>query len=597
MPHQRSKNPEEFDVVVVGSGAGGLSTAVTAAHQGLKVLVLERARQCGGATTRSGGWMWAPRNEFARKDGVDESIHDVKTYIRAVIGEEYDEARVDAFLTAAPEMVSFFQHQTFLQFTPGTKICDVYGKLPHAGTGHRSVGPLPVNGREFTRELRRIMAPQYWETSFLGMGIMAGPDLQGFLAASKFKLGGWVHSAKRVIGYLFDLLTTGSGQHYVNGVALTARLMKSAVDAGVELRVRHHVMDLTRDATGRVAGVVAATPNGRRTFTARRGVVLAAGGFSANATMRREHFPHNRTADDHWTLAPDTADGAGIELGRSVGGVLDTSGASPAAWCPVSLVPYASGRTGVFPHIMDRAKPGAIGVGRDGKRFVNEADGYWDYVTGMNRATADGGVAEAWQIADSRTVAHYPIGFAMPRPVPKFPFLRSGYLTKADTLPELAEACGIDAEQLMATVEEFNREARRGADPLFHRGETPFNRYGGDPDVKPNPTLAPIEKGPFYAVHVRQGSFGTFAGLRTDERARLLDEHGEAIPGVHVVGVDQKNLFGGFYPAGGVNIGPAMTFGYIAALDLAATDPADPADALPADALPANALPANTAHP
>jgi len=584
MPHRSSSHPEEFDVVVVGSGAGGLSTAVTAAHQGLKVLVLERARQCGGATTRSGGWMWAPRNEFARMDGVDESLDDIKSYIRAVIGKEYDEARVDAFLRAAPDMVSFFQHQTFLQFTPGTTICDVYGNLPHAGTGHRSVGPLPVNGREFTRDLRRIMAPQYWETSFLGMGIMAGPDLQGFLAASKFKLGGWVHSAKRVIGYLFDLLTTGSGQHYVNGVALTGRLMKSAVDAGVDLRVRHHVVDLSRDAAGRVVGVVAETPQGRRRFTARRGVVLAAGGFSANAAMRREYFPHNRTAEDHWTLAPDTADGSGIELGRSVGGVLDASGASAAAWCPVSLVPYANGRTGVFPHIMDRAKPGAIGVGRDGKRFVNEANGYWDYVTGMNRATAAGGMAEAWQIADSRTVARYPIGFAMPRPVPKFPFLRSGYLIKADTLPELAVACGIDADQLVATVEEFNREARLGADPLFHRGETPFNRYGGDSDVKPNPTLAPIEKGPFYAVHVRQGSFGTFGGLRADARARLLDERGEPIPGVHVVGVDQKNIFGGFYPAGGVNIGPAMTFGYIAALDLAATDPADPADSLPLDA-------------
>jgi succinate dehydrogenase/fumarate reductase flavoprotein subunit len=296
--------------------------------------------------------------------------------------------------------------------------------------------------------------------------------------------------------------------------------------------------------------------------------------------MRREHFPHNRTAEDHWTLAPDTADGAGIELGRSVGGMLDTSGASPAAWCPVSLVPYASGRTGVFPHIMDRAKPGAIGVGRDGKRFVNEADGYWDYVTGMNRTTAEGEVAGAWQIADSRAAARYPIGFAMPRPVPKFPFLRSGYLTKADTLPELAQACGIDPDQLVATVEEFNREARRGADPLFHRGETPFNRYGGDPDVKPNPTLAPLEEGPYYAVHVRQGSFGTFAGLRADEHARLLDEHGNPLPGVHVVGVDQKNLFGGYYPAGGVNIGPAMTFGYIAALDLAATTPADSTEAV-----------------
>ncbi|OMH31279.1 FAD-binding dehydrogenase [Tersicoccus sp. Bi-70] len=565
---------ETVDVVVVGSGAGGLSTAVTAAHQGLRVLVLERDRHCGGATSRSGGWMWAPRNEFARADGVDESLDDVKAYLRAAVGDEYDEVRVDAFLRHAPAMVSFFQHHTALQFTPGARINDIYGTLPHAGTGHRSVGPAPLNGRSLPRSLRRILAPQYWETSFLGMGIMAGPDLQGFLAVSKFQLHGWVHAARRVLGHLGDLVTTGSGQHWVNGVALTGRLAKSAVDVGVDIRVSHRVTGLTRDATGRVTGVVVETPHGRRTVGASRGVVLAAGGFSASAAMRREFFPHNRDADDHHTLAPATADGAGIALGRSVGGVLDTTGVSPAAWCPVSLVPYRNGRTGVFPHIMDRAKPGAIGVRRDGKRFVNEADGYWDYVTGMNRATPDGEAAEAWQIADSRTVARYPFGFAMPRPVPKLPFLRSGYLVKADTLEALAQRCGIDADQLVATVAAFNEDARRGEDPEFHRGETAFNRYGGDSDVVPNPSLAPIEKAPFYAVHVRQGSFGTFAGLRADERARLLDEHGAPIPGVHVVGVDQKNLFGGHYPAGGVNIGPAMTFGYIAALDLAATDPA-----------------------
>ena len=573
MARQQASQHEDFDVVIIGSGAGGLSTAVTAAHAGLRVLVLERDRHCGGATSRSGGWMWTPRNEFAKADGVDESIDDIKSYLKSVIGDEYDEARIHAFLEAAPDMVSFFEHETFLQFTPGAKICDIYGNNPHAGTGHRSVGPKPVSGRVFSKELRKKMAPQFWETSFLGMGIMAGPDLQGFLAASKFKLSGWWHSAKRVIGYMLDLITTGQGMHFVNGVALTGRLMQSAVDRGVDIRVNHNAIELIRDESGRVTGVTALTPRGKRTFGASRGVVIASGGFSANPAMRRELFAHNRTADDHHTLAPHTADGSGIELGRSVGGVFDASGKAAAAWCPVSLLPYRN-RTGVFPHIMDRAKPGAIGVRRDGKRFVNEANGYWDYVNALNEATPDGEVAEAWQIGDARTIAHYPIGFAMPRPVPKFPHLRSGYLVRGATLTELAEKCGIDGAQLVATVEEFNRNARVGADPEFHRGETPFNRYGGDPEVRPNPTLAPIERGPFYAVRVVQGSFGTFAGLRADERSRLVDEAGQAVPGVYVVGVDQKNLFGGYYPAGGINIGPAMTFGYIAGHDLARATPA-----------------------
>ena len=580
MPETNRK--QNYDVVVIGSGAGGLSTAVTAAYHGLSVLVLERERRCGGATSRSGGWMWTPRSEFAHADGVDESIDDIKTYLRAAVGDDYDEERTDAFLRNAPEMVTFFEHETALQFVPGTKICDIYGDLPHAGTGHRSVGPKPVNGRTFSRSLRKIMTPQYWETSFLGMGIMAGPDLQGFLSAAKFKPHGWWHSAKRVLGYAFDLATTGQGMHFVNGVALTGRLMQSAVDLGVDIRVGHRVDDLIQDSSGRVAAVVAETPQGRRTFKAARGVVLAAGGFSANASMRAEHFPHNRSADDHWTLAPDTADGMGIDLGRSVGGVLDTSGAAPAAWCPVSLFPYRNGRSGLFPHIMDRAKPGSLSVTRAGRRFVNEANGYWDYVTGLNAATAEGEVAEAWQIGDSRAVARYPFGFAMPRPVPKFPFLRSGYLVKAATLDELADKCGIDAEALKATVAEFNRHAREGSDPEFGRGQTPFNRYGGDPDVTPNPSLAPIERGPFYAVRVRQGSFGTFGGLRADAKARLLDSLGSPVPGVHVVGVDQKNLFGGHYPAGGVNIGPAMTFGYITGRELAGAGTAPAADSAPA---------------
>ena len=562
--------PEEFDVVVIGSGAGGLSAAVTAAHRGLRVLVLERDRVCGGATSRSGGWLWAPRNEFARAAGVDESIDDITAYLRSVVGDDWDEARTKAFLRSAPDMVSFFERDTRLQFVPGAKICDIYGDLPHAGTGHRSVGPKPVNGRRIPRRLRRIMARQFWETSFLGMGIMAGPDLQGFLAASKFKPSGWWHAGTRVARYVLDLITTGQGMHFVNGVALTARLMHSAADRGVDIRVRHHAIELLRDPDGRVSGVVADTPRGTRRFRASRGVVIASGGFSANAAMRREHFPHNRTPDDHWTLAPRTADGSGIELGQAVGGVLDASGAAAAAWCPVSLIPYASGRTGVFPHIMDRAKPGSIGVRRDGKRFVNEANGYWDYIDGLNRATPDGELAEAWQIADSRFLAHYPLGFAMPRPVPKLPHLKSGYLVRADSLEELAERCGIDPAQLRRTVDDFNRHARSGDDPEFRRGATPFNRSGGDPEVHPNPSLAPISRGPFYAVRVVQGSFGTFAGLRADDRARLVDAEGAPIPGAYVVGADQKNVFGGHYPAGGINIGPAMTFGFIAGRELAA---------------------------
>ena len=318
-----------------------------------------------------------------------------------------------------------------------------------------------------------------------------------------------------------------------------------------------------------MTGAVVGSPEGELQINASRGVVLAAGGFPNDVARRKELFPKTPTGREHWTLAPKETTGDGISLGQSVGGHFKTDVKSAAAWCPVSLVPYRSGRTGTFPHIMDRAKPGSIGVLRSGKRFVNEADGYYDYVTAMLEATPEGTTAESWQIADSRFVRRFPLGMAKPLPVPLLPYLRSGYLKKGRTLEELAANCGIDPAGLQATVEEFNRNARRGVDPDFGRGETPFNRYGGDSKTGPNPSLGPIEKGPFYAVRVVPGSFGTFAGLAADARSRVLNDDGEPIAGLYVAGNDQASVMGGHYPAGGINLGPALTFGYIAGRDLA----------------------------
>jgi succinate dehydrogenase/fumarate reductase flavoprotein subunit len=354
----------------------------------------------------------------------------------------------------------------------------------------------------------------------------------------------------------------------VNGTALVGRLLRSALDAGVDVRVSSPVTELVQEE-GRVIGVVADTPHGPLRITAARGVVLAAGGFPHDVARRKTLFPRTPTGAEHWSLAPSTADGAGTTLGESVGGKLRTDVASPAAWCPVSLVPYRSGRTGVFPHIMDRAKPGSIGVLSTGRRFVNEANGYHDYVTAMIAAAPEGEPVQAWQIADARFVRRFPLGMAKPLPVPLLPYLRSGYLKKGRTLAQLAAACGIDPAGLDATVAAFNRHARRGEDPEFGRGSTPFNRYGGDPTVTPNPSLAPLEKGPFYAVRIVPGSFGTFAGLATDAHARVLDTDDAPIPGLYAVGNDQASVMGGHYPAGGINIGPAMAFGYVAGRDLA----------------------------
>ncbi|WP_312979680.1 FAD-dependent oxidoreductase [Corynebacterium sp.] len=558
-----------YDTIVIGSGAGGLSAAVTAAYRGLSVAVVEKADVLGGATTWSGGWAWTPGTSFARRDGVVEDTEEFRTYLRSVIGDYYQDDNIDAFLDAAPEMVDFFHTRTKLQFTPGAAIKDIYGDLPGAGTGHRSVGPTPFNGRKVRPEVRAKLRHQLYETSFLGMGIMAGPDLKKFLSASRGDVRGWVHAARRVLVHVWDMVVHRRNMQMVNGAAMIGRLAASADELGVDLLTGTAAHELVTDASGRVTGVTVVGPDGTRELTAARGVVLATGGFPSDVELRRDLFPRTPTGQEHWTLAPKESTGDGLRMAQAVGAATTTDLKAPAAWCPVSEVPYLNGKVGTFPHIMDRAKPGSIGVVSTGRRFVNEANGYYDYVDGMINAAPEGEPVQSWQIADSTFVRRYPLGMAKPFPVPLFPYIRNGYLVKGRTLRELAEKCGIDPDGLETTVAEFNDNARRGEDPEFHRGETEFNRYGGDPKVGPNPALAPLEKGPFYAVKILPGSFGTFAGISADGRARVLGEDGSPIAGLYTAGNDRASIMGGFYPAGGINLGPALTFGYVAGREMA----------------------------
>ena len=560
----RVRTPEvaECDLLVIGGGAAGLAGAVTAAHHGSDVVVAEKAPVLGGATAWSGGWLWVPLNPLSQADGIVEDVEAPRTYLRHALGEQYDEPRVDALLENGPHMVAFFESHTALQFVSGSWIADIQGDLPGAGTGGRSVGPRPINARRLRPDLRAKVRPQLYETSFLGMGIMAGPDLQAFLHATT-SVRGFVHAGRRVAIHLLDLVTHRRGMQLVNGPALIARLAASADDRGVRLWVDSPAIHLTTD-DGRVTGAVLSGPAGEVTVRARRGVLLAAGGFPNDVGRRRSLFPRTPTGREHWTLAPPGTTGDGISLGESVGARFDADLAAPAAWCPVSLVPYRSGRVGVHPHIVDRGKPGLIGVLSNGRRFVNEADGYHQYTTAMIAAAPEGEEVTSWLVCDHAFQRRYPFGMAKPFPVPVWPYLRSGYLVRGRTVEELARRCGIDPVGLATTVAEFNRHARVGEDPAFGRGTTPFNRGSGDPDHEPNPSLAPIEQPPFYAIRVRPGSFGTFAGLATDPHARVLDGDGEPIPGLYAAGGDQANVMSGHYPAGGINIGPAMTFGYIA---------------------------------
>ncbi|MEG0246244.1 MAG: FAD-dependent oxidoreductase [Pseudomonas sp.] len=556
---------QDCDVLVIGSGAAGLSTAVTAAWHGQKVIVVEKDAVFGGATAWSGGWMWVPRNPLAQRAGIIEERAVVRTYLENELGDKFDDAMIDAFLDAAPRMVSFFERHTSLQFADGNGIADIHGNTPGAGTGGRSVIAAPYDARHLGKLLKRLRKTMR-ETSFIGMPIMAGSDLAAFLSLTR----SWrslLHVSKRVSRHLLDLALHGRALQLVNGVALVARLAKSAQDLGVLLWESAPARSLI-EADGRVTGAIIETARGPVTIHARKAVILAAGGFANDIERRKALLPRTPTGHEHLALPPLGANGDGLRLGESVGGQVADDLHSPVAWAPVSRVAHKDGSEGHFPHIIERGKPGIIGVLADGKRFVNEADGYYDYVSAMV-AKAPGERVESWLICSHPFQRRYGLGMSRPFPLPVQPFIKSGYLKTGATVEALASACGIDPQGLSATVAEYNRHARNGEDPAFGRGSTLYNRKQGDASNAPNPCVAPIEQGPFYAVKVEPGCFGTFAGLKTNEHAQVLDDQRQPIAGLYAVGTDMASIMGGYYAAGGINLGPAATFGYIAGRHIA----------------------------
>jgi len=550
------------DLLVIGSGAAGLATAVTAAWHGLSVIVVEKDEVFGGASAWSGGWMWVPGNPLAKRAGIHEDPQQPRMYLRNELGSHYDEARIDAFLNNCSNMVSFFETHTELRFVDGNEIPDMHGNTPGAAVRGHQIIAAPYDGRAvgpLMNRLRRTMR----ETSVMGMPIMAGSDLAAFLSLTR-SLKSVVHVARRVGRHLLDLAFHGRAMQLVNGVALVARLAKSAEKLGVTLIESAPAKRLVIE-DGAVRGAVIGTQTGEMEIHATRGVVLATGGFPNDIDRRKLYFPRTPSGTEHLALPPESCSGDGVTLGESAGGELATDLASPAAWAPVSRLVYRDGSTGHFPHIIDRAKPGSIGVLANGKRFVNEANGYYDYTTAMIAAVPADQEVASWLICDHRFQRRYGLGHARPFPFPVGSYIRSGYLKRGDSIPALAQQCGIDPTGLAETIRSFNDHARLGEDPLFERGATPFNRKSGDPlHIGPNPCLAPIEHGPFYAVKVLPGSFGTFAGLRTNASAQVLRDNNEPIIGLYAAGADMASIMGGLYPSGGINLGPAVTFGYIA---------------------------------
>jgi succinate dehydrogenase/fumarate reductase flavoprotein subunit len=564
----------ECDVLVLGSGAGGLSTAVTAAVRGLRVIVAEKEAVFGGTTAWSGGWMWIPGNPLAARAGITENIEAPRTYLRHELGSHFDAAKTGALLNHGPQMVEFFERNTSMRFVDGNRIPDFHTSAG-AGTGGRSVCAMPFDGRELGALIHKLRPPLS-VTTLKGMAIASGADLSHFFNATR-SLRSALHVTRRLATFAVHKLRYGRSMHLVNGHALVARLLKSAANRGVDLRSNAKAVGLIREA-GRVVGAHIEMEGAVKEVRAARGVVLACGGYPHDVARRARTFAYTPSGREHWSAAPLSNTGDGIRIGEAIGGHFDATLRAPAAWAPVSLVPQRKGEPPLaFPHLIERAKPGVIAVTRAGKRFGNEASSYYDLMNALFEATPQGEEVCAWLICDHRFQRRYGLGASRPFPFPTGSYRRSGYLKRADSLAGLAAQCGIDPQGLANTVAAYNAYAKDGFDPQFHRGSTPYNRMQGDARHKPNPCVAPLENGPFYAVKLLPGSLGTFAGLATDAAARVLDDDHRPIAGLYATGNDSASMMGGCYPAGGITLGPAMTFGYIAGLALAGSAQPDAA--------------------
>ena len=552
---------KEVDLLVFGAGAGGMTAALTGAIAGLEVLLCEKTGLVGGTTATSGGTTWAPGTELSRKAGVPDRTEDAAAFLRHVVGDRGGDDLRAAFLASAPEAVAELEAQSEVRFIASPAHPD-YLDGPGAAFGGRALAPVEFDGRLLGPDFARIRPPR---DVFMGLGgMMVGRGELGALLAPFASLGNFRTTLRLVLRQARDRLGHRRGTRLLMGNALAARLFHSLRRRGTPVWFDSPLVELIRTGdkeTGdRVTGAVVATPRGPRRIRARAGVVLATGGLGWSAELRARLFP---AEVGPLSQAGPGSVGDGIALAERLGAGVDAGGDSPALWMPCSLLPNGGPVPSIWPHILlDRAKPGLIAVGRDGRRFVDESASYHDFCMGMIRA----GLSEAWLVADAAFVRRYGLGLVLPGGRGRGRLLRAGYLRRGATLAALAAEIGVDAAALAEEVAANNRFAETGVDAAFGRGTTMMSRFNGDPAAGgPNPCLGPIAPGPFYAVKVAPIDLAGAAGLRIDADAGVLDGAGRRIEGLYACGNDAASIFRGTYPGPGTTLGPAMVFGWRAA--------------------------------
>jgi succinate dehydrogenase/fumarate reductase flavoprotein subunit len=557
---------DAYDVVVIGAGAGGMTAAAVAAAQGLSVVVIEKTEFVGGTTAWSGGMVWIPANAGMKQAGMQDSLSDAADYLAATVPETENADLRETFLARGPEAVEYLEANTEVRLQPVKTYPDYYPEKPGATAGGRVLEPVSFDGSSLGMNFGRLRPPLPEFTLFGGMMVNRTdiPHLRKFGRSFRSTL----RAMRLVSRYALQRLGAPRGTTLHLGNALAARLYASLLARNVDLLFGTSVEHLLVEGEA-VRGVQIVNTSGSRPIVARKGVVLATGGFSHDQKLRERYFPN---AAGVVSAASPAATGDGLRLAMAAGASLGTVVANPAYWVPASLFQRVDGSQGVFPHtVTDRAKPGVIAVNASGKRFVNEALSYHEFVLAMLRDGNDAGGRSFYLVCDRRFLWSYGLGRIRPFTLNPRRYVKSGELIEAPAIDALADLIGVEKSALATTLDRYNAQARIGLDPEFGRGTSIYQRHLGDAGHRPNPCVAPIEQAPFYALRIYPADLGTATGLRTDCHARVLRNNGTVVAGLYACGNDMGSIMNGNYPGPGITLGPALTFGYIAGRHLAQT--------------------------
>ena len=535
---------EEHDVVVVGSGAGGMTAALTAHHEGLSCVVLEKATSFGGSTAISGGALWIPNNPVLRRQGHDDSRESVVAYLQKITDGAVPLDRLEAYVDSGPAVIAMLEKSRRMRWTWMKGYADYHPEVEGGRPQGRSIECRPVN----TKRLGPHEAEQHPNLLKGPMGLwVTGREYKDLAMAKRTWAGRRMTllAAWRIATNLLARRNMATA-----GRALAARLRLALLDAGVPLHLEHTMTQLVVEG-GQVTGVATSTPYGDRLIRARKAVVLASGGFDHNSAMRQQYLPTGAQGDHSAGIDANTGDG--IVAGQALGAAVDLM--DEAWWMPSVRHPAGA----VIPLVSERAIPCAVVVDRAGRRFLNES---LPYVTFVHQQLA-GGRDQVWLVMDAKARSRYPFA----QVPPGVPFSRrwyeAGVIHRAATLLELATSAGLPPDELSRTIERWNGFADAGVDEDFHRGESAYDRYYGDPTL-PNPCLDRIDTAPFYSVRLDIGDLGTKGGLVTDASARVLRTNGSVLHGLYATGNVSASVMGREYAGPGATLGPAMVFGYVA---------------------------------